>query len=282
MINELVMETIMELLKVLLKVQGFADSVLGIIKNFSSDETKAFNPGIVYTVVSLYKELEIPIHKITNTFYSLPVLLNPEYLFKMKKGLLATVITSPKIHPIWKFLVMEISKNPASISDFCSIILSDFFDTTTDQKIKLMGFTITRLLLNVLEPKFIEHIFTKKFLTCLITSSNSLNSLYKPAKNLFKSIRKIIQHDPLSMIAVIIKLDQPESKSHNFDLLSKTHIVSNILKSLSVEGASMFTNRLFQMFWESDNRTENLKSWVIDQLFSLIKVIDEFLDAKST
>ncbi|KAF9053534.1 hypothetical protein BDZ89DRAFT_1056125 [Hymenopellis radicata] len=189
----------------------------------------------------------------------------------------------PDLHFVWTAILDHLLPldGPAkgNFAEFFRIVVDEslFSSTSTPQR-KYWGFQIFQKALPRLSEDVLPMIFTKNFMRTWINQlSKPDRYLHKAAKQNASDVAAFVKERPQLGMGLIVQLTGANG-SPQFDKLTKTKTVENILSSMSAEGITHYVDHLIQQFNECDGIDKNdvdalnaRRSWIIDQLVALVR-----------
>ena len=151
--------------------------------------------------------------------------------------------------------------------------------TSTHER-KCLGFALFQKLVEKISSEDVVLIFTPNFLRCLINNlSNKETYLNKVAKDTAEKISLKSQESPEIAFKIVLQIIGPYG-SLNFDSISKTKTVENILNNLTSDGVHKYVTHLSNLFVNQgtqdgpDNQKgpEIVRQRFLDLLFAIFKI----------
>jgi len=209
-------------------------------------------------------------------------ILSEKNLGKLIDILKESTYTHPRVHSVWNQVIekfLEISKTDESrFYSFWNIVIDEgLFPSTLERK--YLGFQLFEKVLPRLKASQIPFVFTKNFLRCFINHlSNPSNYLHKSATQVSQTILSVTKSNPSATVPIALQLTG-EHGNQNFDRLTKSTLVQNLLGNLDLAGINDFIKYLRDIFlnqkkeqsedWEA--AVENQRIWSINQMYGLTK-----------
>ncbi|RCK64872.1 DNA polymerase V [Candida viswanathii] len=172
-----------------------------------------------------------------------------------------------------------------TIKEFWKVVVDEtLFSEKSSYERKYWGFEIFEKFITSLSnhPSSIQYLFTPNFMRCLINQhASSARMLYKISQLTIKTLVKITKEKQyLAPIVLSCLLDESKGGCWNFDLISKSRTIDEILQTKSQVNqfiAILLSN--FESKLESQNVVEdsdknsndNILKWYLDKIVNLIK-----------
>lgn len=171
-----------------------------------------------------------------------------------------------------------------SIKEFWKVVIDEtLFSEKSSYERKYWGFEIfEKFVTSLINLQLVQYLFTPNFMRCLINQhASSSRMLYKISQQTIKSLVKIIKEKQnLAPIVLLCLLDESKGGCWNFDLISKSRTIDEILQVKSQ--INLFISILLNNFEsklesqnvveDSDkNSNDNILKWYLDKIVNLIK-----------
>lgn len=171
-----------------------------------------------------------------------------------------------------------------SVKEFWKVVIDEtLFSEKSSYERKYWGFEIFEKFITSLDNiQLIQYLFTPNFMRCLINQhASSARMLYKISQLTIKSLLKMSKEKPsLAPIVLLSLLDESKGGCWNFDLISKSRTIDEILQVKSQ--INLFVSILLNNFEsklnsqnvieDSDkNSNDNILKWYLDKIVNLIK-----------
>ncbi|GLB35405.1 putative DNA polymerase phi [Lyophyllum shimeji] len=192
----------------------------------------------------------------------------------------------PKLHFAWDVILEQLLPGPnstqpprGSFQDFFKIAVDEsLFSSTASTERKYWGFQVFQKALPRVTQDSMPMLFTKNFMRTWINHlSHQDRYLHKIARQAATDIQALVKSNPQLGFALILQLTGVNG-SQQFDRLTKTKTVENILNSMDAEGIKNYISYLFgQTNVPAGQPAEDIhaintrRSWIIEQLGSLIR-----------
>ncbi|KAI9497819.1 DNA polymerase phi-domain-containing protein [Zychaea mexicana] len=197
----------------------------------------------------------------------------------------------PQLHSVWdhfltKYLEPQTQANghaeleesdrdkTASFAEFWDVCVDNtLFDNNSSQGRKYWGFKLVQKVLRRLTSDQMSLIFTQNFMRCFINSlSVSDRYLNKVAVHTANVIQDVAKENKEAGFALVTQLQGNQGRP-DFDRLTRTRTVENILKTMDSEGIKSYLEYLAQMFIEQSEATQAdaPRAWVLKQMTFLVK-----------
>lgn len=175
--------------------------------------------------------------------------------------------------------------NHITVPEFWKVIIDEgFFSEKSSHERKYWGFEIFELLITVVSVELTDSLFTQNFMRTLINQSADNNRLLnKVAKKTLLKITEITAQQPEKTILVLKSLLIGDYGSLQFDRLTKTKTVENLVANPVSNGklAEFFIEILQKPKSDDIDSVLKAQKWAIDQLLHLVRAKKAKLDAKS-
>lgn len=175
-----------------------------------------------------------------------------------------------------------------SLKEFWKVVVDEtLFSEKSSNERKYWGFEIfTKFVTSLETTSLVQYLFTPNFMRCLINQhASSTRMLYKIAQQTLKTLVKTIRETKpeLGPIVLLCLLDESKGGCWNFDLISKSHTIDEILQIKT--NVNQYINILLENFTiklqtqttlddtsnNNKNSNDNILKWYLDKIVSLIK-----------
>lgn len=196
-----------------------------------------------------------------------------------------SISSHPRVHCVWDEVFLTLFDNPASdVELFWNKVVEDGLFQSTQNR-KFLGFQLVRKILPQISAKQVPILFSAHMMRSFINGlSSPKNYLHEAAKQLASSLPVLVNENRYPEVPNLV-LQQLLGRYGNmqFDKLTKTKTVENMLGALQGSGADAFVSWLFEVFeqgalgdsGESESRPEKNEELariaVLNQLFQLVK-----------
>ena len=121
------------------------------------------------------------------------------------------------------------------MKEFWKVVVDEtLFSEKSSNERKYWGFEIfTKFVTSLETTSLVQYLFTPNFMRCLINQhASSTRMLYKIAQQTLKTLVKTIRETKpeLGPIVLLCLLDESKGGCWNFDLISKSHTIDEILQ----------------------------------------------------
>ncbi|KAI9313750.1 DNA polymerase phi-domain-containing protein [Dichotomocladium elegans] len=162
----------------------------------------------------------------------------------------------------------------ASFEAFWSAAVDrSLFDNSSHGR-KYWGFLLVQKVLPRLSSEQIPLIFTENFMRVFMNNlSYESRYLNKAAMYTAKAIQKVAQDNKQVSFALVTQL-VGKNGNQNFDRITKTKTVENILATMDNEGIKSYLEYLARIFIQQqgdDTNVDALRTWVLSQMSLLVK-----------
>ncbi|KAF9653857.1 hypothetical protein BDM02DRAFT_3265026 [Thelephora ganbajun] len=189
----------------------------------------------------------------------------------------------PQLHFIWTILLDvlfpqgENASPKSSFQDFWSLVVDEFlFSSTSSSERKYWGFQLfQKALAKIRNSHDLPFLFTKNFMRTWINHlSKSDRYLHKAALSVASDINSCVQNHPTLGFTLILQLTGIHG-SKQFDSLTKTKTVENIISSMNPDDIVNYINYLLEQV-NDESMTDakvihSRRSWIISQLALLVR-----------
>ncbi|KAG5647160.1 hypothetical protein DXG03_001115 [Asterophora parasitica] len=201
----------------------------------------------------------------------------------------ATGNWKPQLHFAWDVILEQLLPGPnstqparGSFQEFFRIVvdglLESLFASTASAERKYWGFQVFQKTLPRVTHDSMPMLFTKNFMRTWINHlSHQDRYLHKIARQAATDVHAFVQSNPQLGFALITQLTGVNG-SQQFDRLTKTKTVENILTSMDVEGIKNYISSLLgQVNVPAGQTVEDVhaintrRSWIIEQFGALIR-----------
>ncbi|KAI9274442.1 DNA polymerase phi-domain-containing protein [Phascolomyces articulosus] len=162
----------------------------------------------------------------------------------------------------------------APFSEFWDVCVDQtLFDNGASQGRKYWGFKLVQRVLRRVSSDQMSVIFTPNFMRCFINSLSSGDRyLNKVASHTANVIQDAAKENKEAGFALVTQLVGNQGRQ-DFDRLTRTRTVENILKTMDAEGIKSYLNYLAQIFIEQSDASQanGPRAWVLKQLTFLVK-----------
>ncbi|KAI8362755.1 DNA polymerase phi-domain-containing protein [Blakeslea trispora] len=185
----------------------------------------------------------------------------------------------PQLHSVWDpiLAVYFEKKQPKKIATFqefwTAAVDSTMFDLNASHGRKYWGFQLVEKVLRRLSPDQMPLIFTANFMRTFINNLSSEDRfLNKAARHTAQVIQNVAEENKQVGFALITQL-LGKNGHQNFDRITRTKTVENLLTTLDTEGIKSYLEYLAQTFIKSDgdeNSSVTRREWALNQMTLLI------------
>ncbi|OZJ04484.1 hypothetical protein BZG36_02672 [Bifiguratus adelaidae] len=188
------------------------------------------------------------------------------------------------LHPAWNAIFDQYTDDSA-FSDMApfeelwrTCVDDTLFHHQASQGRKLWGFKAAELVLQKVTPDQIKHIFTRNMMRTLINNLASEHAhLHSAAQHFLSVLTDTLTSDDTVMTCVA-ELEGPNGNL-NFDTLTKTTVVMDLLAKLSTKGMEQYCKNLQSLFVNGAAASklnaaipqDTLRRWVCDRMIALIR-----------
>ncbi|KAI8145824.1 DNA polymerase phi-domain-containing protein [Fennellomyces sp. T-0311] len=162
----------------------------------------------------------------------------------------------------------------ASFGEFWDVVVDKaLFDNNASQGRKYWGFKLVQRALPRLSSDQMPLIFTQNFMRCFINSLSVKDRyLNKVAVHTANVIQQVAKENKEAGFALVTQLLGNQGRQ-DFDRLTKTRTVENILQSMDAEGIKSYLNYLAEIFIKQTDETqaEAPRAWILKQMTFLVK-----------
>lgn len=199
---------------------------------------------------------------------------------------LTTGSWKPQVHFVWDIILdfyfkgsSDGLKDKASFQEFYKITVDEtLFSPSSSPQRKYWGFEIISKVLPVLSNDVLPTMFTQNFMKCWMNHLSSEDRyLHKAALRVAKQVQEVTKANSMVGFALLSQL-LGSNGSRNFDKVTKTKTVENIMGNLSVEGVQQYVSFLTTTVLETPetdetdgSSIETRRAWAFDQLLALIR-----------
>lgn len=189
-------------------------------------------------------------------------------------------VWKPQLHWVWPQILdiyfnndSKIFENRASFQDFYRHCIDEslFLNNASPQR-KYWGFSVFSLALPNVDVKELGSLFTPNFMRCWINNLRGEDRmLHKAAMKIAQDIQPLITSNPQLGLPLILQL-LGKHGSANFDKITGTKTIANILSSMTIDGVKEYVQYLFnQLESDVEEGSKPQRKWALDQLLSLIR-----------
>ncbi|WVQ94762.1 hypothetical protein IAU59_001843 [Kwoniella sp. CBS 9459] len=194
----------------------------------------------------------------------------------------------PQLHFVWNIILEHyfsksaatsstVSGSEAPFQDFFRVVVDEsLFSNTASPQRRYWGFQVFERSLPLLPASQMPLIFTPNFMRCWMNNlSSSDRYLHKAALGIAKRVQEVTKENPKVGFTLLSQLVGKHGRQ-DFDRVTKTKTVENIMGSLNAEGVKDFVAYLQGVILVGgDNldtaRIEERRSWALDQLLALCR-----------
>ncbi|KAG6885139.1 hypothetical protein C0993_005605 [Termitomyces sp. T159_Od127] len=191
----------------------------------------------------------------------------------------------PQLHFVWDTILEQLLPGqtssqslPGSFQEFFRIVVDEsLFSSTASVERKYWGFEVFQKALPRVTQDTMPMLFTKNFMRTWINHlSKPDRYLHKIAQKTATDVQAFVQNNPQLGFALILQLTGVNG-NHQFDKLTKTKTVDNILTTMDAEGIKNYIEHLLGQMNGPSQTTEDIRlinsrrSWIIEQLGGLIR-----------
>ncbi|EOR01392.1 DNA polymerase V [Wallemia ichthyophaga EXF-994] len=257
---------------------------------FTGDEKEIWGPekvGILLWLQSTHSDIDYS--EYVQPIFKNPLPLAPQNLSVLARILRETSIDAekatsgsgvwkPQLHWVWPQILdiyftsdNQAFKPRASFQDFYRICIDEsLFQTNASPQRKYWGFSVFALALPRLTNEDLGALFTPNFMRTWINNLRGEDRvLHKAALRIAQDLQPLIAQNPKLGLPLILQL-LGKHGSANFDKLTGTKTVANILSSMTTDGVSEYVGYL-RSFIQGETSDVKQRKWALDQLLSLIR-----------
>ncbi|WVF67165.1 hypothetical protein IAT40_001911 [Kwoniella sp. CBS 6097] len=192
----------------------------------------------------------------------------------------------PQLHFVWNIILehyfpqsgsSSTSGSEAPFQDFFRVVVDEsLFSNTASPQRRYWGFQVFERSLPLLPASQMPLIFTPNFMRCWMNNlSSSDRYLHKAALGIAKRVQEVTKENPKVGFTLLCQLVGKHGRQ-DFDKVTKTKTVENIMGSLNAEGVNDFVAYLQEVILiGGDNldsaRIEERRLWALDQLLALCR-----------
>ncbi|CAH3192191.1 unnamed protein product [Porites evermanni] len=196
-----------------------------------------------------------------------------------------SISSHPRIHCVWDEVFLTLFDNPASDMElFWNKVVEDGLFQSTQNR-KFLGFQLVRKILPQISARQVPVVFSAHMMRSFINGlSSPKNYLHEAAKQLASSLPVLVNENRYPEVPNLV-LQQLLGRHGNmqFDKLTKTKTVENMLGALQGSGADAFISWFFEVFEQGalgdsgesesgpEKNEELTRIAVLNQLFQLVK-----------
>ncbi|TIA92729.1 hypothetical protein E3P99_00514 [Wallemia hederae] len=258
---------------------------------FTGDEKDVWGPekvGILLWLQSTYHQFDYS--QYTDSVFKHALPLAPQNLTVLARILKETSIDAekatpgsgvwkPQLHWLWPQILdiyftdnaNEAYKARASFQDFYRICIDEsLFQANASPQRKYWGFSVFALALPRLTTENLGALFTPNFMRTWINNLRGEDRvLHKAALRIAQDLQPLITQNQKLGLPLILQL-LGKHGSANFDKLTGTKTVANILSSMTMDGVSEYVDHL-RSFIQGESNDVKQRKWALDQLLSLVR-----------
>ncbi|KAG0178693.1 DNA-directed DNA polymerase [Apophysomyces sp. BC1034] len=168
-------------------------------------------------------------------------------------------------------------QNIASFKEFWTVTVDEtMFEPNANHGRKFWGFQLVEKTLPRLSPEQMPLIFTENFMRTFINNlSSDVRYLNKAAKHTATVLQRVADSNKQVGFALIIQL-LGKHGHQNFDRITRTKTVENLLPTMDAEGIKSYLEYLAQIFIKSDagsddsKQSDSRREWALNQMTLLI------------
>ncbi|OCF44480.1 DNA polymerase phi subunit [Kwoniella heveanensis CBS 569] len=193
----------------------------------------------------------------------------------------------PQLHFVWNIILDHYFPSKAGsptaggteapFQDFFRVVVDEsLFSNTASPQRRYWGFQVFERALPLLPASQMPLIFTPNFMRCWMNNlSSSDRYLHKAALGIAKRVQEVTKENPKVGFTLLSQLVGKHGRQ-DFDKVTKTKTVENIMGSLNAEGVKDFVAYLQEVILVGgdnlDNaRIEERRLWALDQLLALCR-----------
>ncbi|KAI8381420.1 DNA polymerase phi-domain-containing protein [Radiomyces spectabilis] len=189
----------------------------------------------------------------------------------------------PQLHSVWDRLLAFYLEKPTQIASF-----DEFWNAAVDHAMfehnathgrKFWGFQLVEKVLPRLSSDQMPLIFTENFMRSFINNlSSDVRYLNKAAKHTATVIQKVAESNKQVGFALLTQLTGKHG-NHNFDQITKTKLVENIMATLNTEGITNYLEYVAETFVQQNKETtshddskrlDSRREWALSQLALMV------------
>ncbi|KAI7903361.1 DNA polymerase phi-domain-containing protein [Cokeromyces recurvatus] len=183
----------------------------------------------------------------------------------------------PQLHSVWDpilaiYFQESQPKGIASFQEFWNVAVDNtMFDKNASHGRKFWGFQLVEKVLRRLSPDQMPLIFTANFMRTFINNLSSEDRfLNKAAKHTAQVIQNVAEENKQVGFALITQL-LGKNGHQNFDRITRTKTVENLLTTMDAEGIKSYLEYLAQTFVKTEEASsESSREWALNQMSLLI------------
>ncbi|CEP07442.1 hypothetical protein, partial, partial [Parasitella parasitica] len=183
----------------------------------------------------------------------------------------------PQLHSVWDpilavYFEKSQPKSIASFQEFWTVAVDNtMFEINASHGRKYWGFQLVEKVLRRLSAEQMPLIFTKNFMRTFINNLSSEDRfLNRAARHTAQVIQNAAEENKQVGFALITQL-LGENGHQNFDRITHTKTVENLLTAMDTEGIKSYLEYLAQTFIKTDESTSSSnREWALTQMTLLI------------
>jgi len=216
----------------------------------------------------------------------------------MENGLATSTIAHPRVHSLWKCLVLELQDdsggvaagegggegearplNSARLRALWATVEATLLPSSTERK--FLAFQLFEQLLPLISPEQVRIVVTAGFKRVLLNNLKDRgNHLHSAAKSTLQAMQRMTKAASQEMrVAVLTQIMAIEP---NFDAIARVKYLSSLVNSLDQAGIGAYVGYL-RGFFESasieGSNTERSQVWALDHIYSMARQ-PKFLDGE--
>ncbi|KAG1087734.1 hypothetical protein G6F42_020504 [Rhizopus arrhizus] len=183
----------------------------------------------------------------------------------------------PQLHSVWDpilavYFEKSQPKNIASFQEFWAVAVDNtMFEKNASHGRKYWGFQLVEKVLRRLSSDQMPLIFTANFMRTFINNLSSEDRfLNRAARHTAQVIQNVAEENKQVGFALITQL-LGDNGHQNFDRITRTKTVENLLTTMDTEGIKSYLEYLAQTFVKSDESSSNSnREWALTQMTLLV------------
>ncbi|KAL7313927.1 DNA-directed DNA polymerase [Mucor circinelloides] len=183
----------------------------------------------------------------------------------------------PQLHSVWDpilavYFEKSQPKNIASFQEFWTVAVDNtMFEKNASHGRKYWGFQLVEKVLRRLSSDQMPLIFTANFMRTFINNLSSEDRfLNRAARHTAQVIQNVAEENKQVGFALITQL-LGDNGHQNFDRITRTKTVENLLTTMDTEGIKSYLEYLAQTFVKSDESSSNSnREWALTQMTLLV------------
>ncbi|KAG2210865.1 hypothetical protein INT47_000019 [Mucor saturninus] len=183
----------------------------------------------------------------------------------------------PQLHSVWDPLLAvyfkeDQPKGIASFQEFWTVAVDNtMFDKTSSHGRKFWGFQLVEKVLRRLSPDQMPLIFTANFMRSFINNLSSEDRfLNRAARQTAHVIQNVAEENKQVGFALITQL-LGKNGHQNFDRITRTKTVENLLTTMDTEGIKSYLEYLAETFVTIEEKSaESSREWALNQMTLLV------------